>query len=1016
MQCKNHLRKKNLALVVSAVSTMLAGGVSTSAIAQSESLEEIVVTGSRIVRRDLDAPSPIVTIGSESFENSSSSNIENVLNQMPQFVPAGTQFGGGIQNTPTSTPGAATLNLRGLGTNRNLVLIDGRRAQPSNASLVVDINTIPASAIANVEVITGGASAVYGPDAMAGVVNFILKDNFEGVEFDFSGSRTAEDDGAQQRASMLMGMNSADGRGNIMIGVDWTTREDALQRDRSFYVNGWFDPNNPGGQFVQPSSFGAGERLPGIGGNAPSQAAVDSLFPQVPPGTVGVTSEFRFNEDGSIFVGQNGGLGYNGPLNCLSGCGPFTGIKKLANGDLDQVTTTGYISTPMERHSLFLRGNYDLTDNVNAYVQSTYSNNNISTRGGIPPAITVWQSPVVRDGRALPADLNTLLDSRAQPDADWSLYRVLDFNGPIEVDHNDNVWQFIAGLRGEMMDGDWTWDAYVSRGDTRRSSDYHHMPSLQRYQFLINQNNFGQGSGFVNSGRSYSVSCPSGLPIFESFVPDPECVDGFDTRQVDRSRLTQEIAEINIQGGLGNWFELPAGEVRFAAGASYRENTYGFFPGNPANSVVENPIGTFSSNGSGGEIDVSEYYVEALVPVLDGLNLELGYRYSDFSTAGGQDTYKAMFTWDAMEGVSFRGGYQFATRAPNIAELFSAPSLEVVGFPLNDLCAVTTLAPWGNVPENPDRLQVQQLCRDIIGNDTSGFDTQTYSITGLPGADGFHRANPPFFPLEIEIVKGNPNVGPEQGETFTIGAIISDPFGIENLTITADYYDIEITDTISPISSSAVYNDCFNSNGSSNPTYDVNYAPCQLIRRNPSTGDRAEVDALYSNLGLLTTTGVDLTANWSYDVGPGTFGVNTSLNFLDSFEYQESPDTALIDATGTLDQGGLFDFRSFTTFSYRWDDFSVGLTWQHLSDIDSDASASNPTTTIQGAGSYDLFNLNATYNWNNYSVRLGIDNLFDEDPETIDNNPGIDSNSNSTNPGFYDVLGTRFYLGLKASF
>ena len=1015
MQRKQHLRKKNLALVVSAVSTMLAGGMSTSAIAQDDTLEEITVTGSRIVRRDLDAPSPIVTVGAESFENTSTNNIENVLNQMPQFVPGGTQFGnGGIQNTPTSTPGAATLNLRGLGTNRNLVLIDGRRAQPANASLVVDINTIPASAIANVEVITGGASAVYGPDAMAGVVNFILKDNFEGVEFDFTGSTTAEDDGAQQRASMLMGLNSADGRGNIMIGVDWTTREDVKQLDRDFYVNGFLDPNNPSGNFIQPSGFGTGERLPGVGANPPSQAAVDSLFPQLAPGTVGNTSELRFNRDGTVFT-DAGGHGYNGPLNCLDieQCREFTMIKQLSDGNLDQPQVLGYVSTPMERHSLFLRGNYDLTDNINAYVQATYTNTNISTRGGIPPAITVWQSPVVRDGRPLPADLNTLLDSRAQPDADWSLYRVLDFNGPIEVEHNDNVYQFTAGLKGEFMDGDWTWDAYVSRGDTRRSSDYSHMPSLQRYQFLINQNNFGQGSGFVNSGRSYSVSCPSGLPIFAGFTPDPECVDGFDTRQVDRSRLTQEIAELNIQGGL---FDLPAGEVRVAAGASYRENTYAFFPGNPANSVVENPIGTFSSNGSGGAIDVMEYYVEALVPVIEGLNLELGYRYSDFSTAGGQDTYKAMFTYEMNDMISFRGGYQFATRAPNIAELFSAPSLEVVGFPLNDLCAVTTLAPWGNVPGNPDRLQVQQLCRDIIGNDTSGFDTQTYSITGLPGADGFHRANPPFFPLEIEIVQGNPNVAPEQGETYTIGAVITDPFGIENLTITADYYDIEITDTISPISSSAVYNDCFNSNGSSNPSYDVNYAPCQLITRNAVSGDRAQVDALYSNLGLLTTQGVDVTANWNMDVGPGTFGVNTSLNFLDSFEYQQSPDSPQIDATGTLDQGGLFDFRTFTTFSYRWDDFSIGLTWRHLSDIDSEASSSQPTTTIQGADSYNMFNLNAGYNWGNYSLRVGIDNLFDEDPESINNNPGIDSNSGTTNAGYYDVLGTRYFVGLKASF
>ena len=162
-----------ITVLASAISGVLAS-YSLPTFAQEEQLEEITVTGSRIVRRDLSAPSPIVTVGAEAFQKSSTGSIESVMNQMPQFVAAGTQFSSSIQNSATSTPGAATLNLRGLGTNRNLILIDGRRAQPSNAALVVDINTIPAAAIANVEVITGGASSVYGPDAMAGVVNFVL--------------------------------------------------------------------------------------------------------------------------------------------------------------------------------------------------------------------------------------------------------------------------------------------------------------------------------------------------------------------------------------------------------------------------------------------------------------------------------------------------------------------------------------------------------------------------------------------------------------------------------------------------------------------------------------------------------------------------------------------------------------------------------------------------------------------------------------------------------------------------
>lgn len=207
----------------------------------------------------------MVTLGSESFENSAAISAEAVLNQLPQFVPGGTQFNSGIQSGATASPGAATLNLRGLGTNRNLVLVNGRRAQPANASLVIDINTIPTAAIQSVEVITGGASAVYGADAMAGVINFVLKNDFEGVEFDFQTGETLEGDGNESRFSTLMGMNAADGKGNIMMGMEWAKREPVYQIDRDFYTKGWLDPLNAGGSFSKPLLTAAVK--------APSQAA-----------------------------------------------------------------------------------------------------------------------------------------------------------------------------------------------------------------------------------------------------------------------------------------------------------------------------------------------------------------------------------------------------------------------------------------------------------------------------------------------------------------------------------------------------------------------------------------------------------------------------------------------------------------------------------------------------------------------------------------------------------------------
>jgi outer membrane receptor protein involved in Fe transport len=771
-----------------------------------------------------------------------------------------------------------------------------------------------------------------------------------------------------------------------------------------------------------PRSYGAGQTA----ATKPAQSAVDLLFPGVAAGTVKNDAQIFFNNDGSPFVIAKG-LGYNGPLNSLN-AGAFTMIKKLANGNLDQIFTDGYVSTPLERHSMFGRATYEITDNLSGYVQTSYSNVVVNQRGGLPPAITVWQAPIpVNSATPLPAALSALLASRVTdptkaagttgPTAPWSLYQVLDYNGPINTTNTSDVWQVLAGLKGNLGFRDWTWDAYVSRGSTRIIAETERLPSLQRYQFLVAKPNFGKGTNFTSSGSGYRIDCPSGLPVFSEFTPDATCLKGIETRMRNLTDLSQDIAEANLQGLA---FNLPAGEARFAAGVSYRKNEFVYDPGNSVEQVLDNPVGLFASNGTTGSTNVKEIYGEILVPVINKLDLELGYRYSDFNTAGGTNTYKALFTWKALDSLTFRGGYQFATRAPNTAELFTGPTQSVVGFPSVDPCSAVTLSPWGNVPGNPDRVKVQALCRAIIGNSTSAFDTNTYNATISPinatGPNGFTRQVPPFFPLEIEVFKGNPKVGPETGKTWTLGAVITNPFDLDRLNITIDAYRISLADTIAPVSSTTVYNNCFNFNGTSNPSYSVANSWCQLITRNAVTGDRATVDALYSNLGSLTTQGLDVGVSWSHDLGAGRLDLRTALSYLDKFKYQPSPGATYIDAKGTFDQGGLFTFRANSNVGYSWDNFNVGLGWVHLSSIDNAAAALNPTTTIQGAPSYDLFNLNAGYHWSKYSVRVGIDNLFNKDPLVVGNNPGVDSNTDQTIPQYYDPLGRRFYVGLKASF
>ena len=1030
MERNINLRRNKLAIAVSAAIPIVAGtlGNPVPAQAQEASEERIVVTGSRLVRRDLTAASPIVTVTNQDFQNSATTSVESVLNQLPQFVPGDTQFTSSVQNSATNTPGAATLNLRGLGPNRNLVLVDGRRAQPANATLVVDINTIPSAAIESVEIITGGASAVYGPDAMAGVVNFKLKNDFEGLEIDMQTGQTAEGDGEETRLSVLMGMNSSDGRGNIMIGLERTEREGVRQRDRAFYRNGWFDTGNPGGDFIMPPAF-AGNANP----NPADELVMESLFSGLPgfdPADIGPATDIYFNADGSPFIVQ-GALGYNGPINCLD-CGDYTLMKITDNGNLDQRGRSIGLnaSNPMERHSAFVRGTFDINDSISVFTQLNYSTMEVPQSGNVPPAITVWQAPSVpRDGRPLPPVLETLLDSRANPADPWPLFHVLHYNGNIQAVNNNEVWQFMAGVQGQLKD-DWDWEFYASRGETDIEAVNNRLPSLQRYQELVYAPNFGQVENYtpgavngVGTGRGYLLTCTSGLPILNgsgvnTITPSQDCLDSIDTRLVNRNVLTQDIMEFNLQGGFGDWFEMPAGDIRFAVGASYRENSYQFTPGNPIPQLRDNPIGVFANNATGGLIDVTEFYGELLVPVHEVVDLELGYRRSDFSTAGGQDTSKALFTWQANDSITVRGGVQRANRAPNIAELFTAPTQEVVGHPEQDLCSVTTLSPAGNVPSNPNRQQVIDLCRDIIGNSTSGFDTQTYSITGIPGPEGFHRQNPPFFPLEIALRQGNPAVGPEKGDTFTLGTVFNGIGDISGLTLTLDYYDIEVTDAISPLEVSTVYDNCFNANGVSNPTYDVSNSWCQMIRRNPSTGDREEVDTPFFNLGTLNTSGIDVTVNYTAEVGPGTLVFNSFLNFLDNYEFQLAPGARIVDATGTLARGGLFDFQHLTSLNYLWPNLRLGLEWRHLDSARSEAAATSPTTTILGPNAYDTLSLDGGFSFGeNYAVRFGIDNLTDEKPELTQSNPaGGDTNSDITIPGLYDVLGRRYYVGMSISF
>jgi len=1066
----------NRTVLASTISALLAGGGAAQAQAQDTALEEITVTGSRIVRRDLDAASPIMTVGTEALENSSTMSIESVLNQMPQFVPDNTQFDSVGVASGAVTPGIASVNLRGIGANRTLVLVDGRRAQPANASLVVDLNTIPSAAIERVETITGGASAVYGADALAGVVNFVLRDDFEGVEMDFSTSATAEGDGEETRFTSLIGVNGEGGRGNVMVGVEWYNREEVMQKDREFYRKGWEDQTNQTGGFLNATGFSPGQVTVNTSNltinqsvlpvNRASQAAVDALFAPygIAPGTVNNQVEIYFQPDGRPFTLS--GINYTGPIMSYDTNGDgLTGVHRQPNGSLQQVNTEAYVSTPSERRALFGRATFDMNDNLTAFAQANYSNSKVVTRGGYPPAITVWQAAVPNDGqRPLPPGLQQLLDSRTyDPDGaagplpvtsgaalPWNIFRGIDFMGtPYQPTTETDAYQLMVGVEGSFTNRDWTWDAYVSNGETDTLIFYDNLVSLQRYQFLVAQPNWGVGN-FVR-GRNYDVSCSTGLPMFTSTDPAPGCIEAINSKTRPIQQLSQNIVEANLQGKIA---DMRSGELRFAAGIANRENKFRYEPGgiNDNVSIIEQPMNLFVSNNTSGQTEVSEIYGELLLPATERLNLELGYRYSDYERSGGVDTWKALADWSATDSMRIRGGYQVATREPNTEELFAGPRLNTVNdFVFGDPCQVSTTASWGNRPPsqypappgtgrtggapNPNYLQVQALCRALIdrsdanpANDgTSAYDTNLGS-TQYPGTgrDAFTRPGQPFFQAENEVPRGNPNVSPEEAKTWTLGVVFTSPGPFENLTASLDFYNIEINDVIATIDSTFVYSKCLNADGVSNPTYSLNDPGhyCDMIGRQVQTGERDTVQAPYVNSGMLETRGADITVNWTGDIGDGgsSFYINSIVTLLDEFKIQDATGEPILDVRDTLSTsfyGAQYKYKLNNTFGYNFPNgrASVGLNWRHLPEIRSDTAVRTPATTQLGADKYDVFGLNARFSINDrLEFRGGIDNLLDEDPVIVEVRPGVDSNTDTTRTEYYDALGRRAYVGLKMSF
>ncbi len=604
---------------------------------------------------------------------------------------------------------------------------------------------------------------------------------------------------------------------------------------------------------------------------------------------------------------------------------------------------------PLDRNSMFGRASYDLSDTVSAYAQVMSVSSETRRYFTDSPAIGGW-GLIAQHGNGIYApslnangttnaaylpggqyglncaptggctksqtfpvspELAALLDSRPNPEADWSFNYGMDFgdfgapgNLYRSIFSETRTNQASFGLRGELEAIDGTWDLIVSQGTAKLDLRLEGYASLTRVRTILGSPNFGYGffaqGNSAPPGNGFSggiATCTSGVPVFgrSHGAISQDCLDAMYVTLNHQSEMEQKFVEGNVQGHAFDWY---AGEARFSAGVHSRSNSYYYIfdPLQTGNSFNDNPEG-FPADNTKGETAVDEIYGELLVPLLNGktgaehLNLELGYRYSDYDLQGGIDTYKALVDWGITDTLRFRGGRQLATRAPNIAELFQAKtqswSVQVQGEP----CALNSQVAYGaNPARNPQAASAQALCSAIIG-----------SVAGTYYSPAQQAQINPVVWLPFVDATGNPQVNPEEAKTLTAGFVWSPNTQYEwvnGLNLTIDYYDIKITDMISVEGAYTVYEKCLSP--SSNPTFSALHPECLKINRNPELGTATTTTVSYINAAFAEVAGVDLTADWRTDLAGGTFGVNFMISQLLEETTQDTAQAAPIDWKGSL--------------------------------------------------------------------------------------------------------------------
>ena len=922
--------------------------------------DEIIVTGSRIAKQDFVSNSPVASVDSVQFDLTGTVNTESLLNTLPQTIPGADR----TSNNPGG--GIATIDLRGLGTNRTLVLVDGRRIVPTTGGGTVDINNIPTALIERVEVVTGGASAVYGSDAVAGVVNFILKDDFEGAELATSYEITEKGDAGLFSASATLGGNFADGRGNAVVSLGYTDRDDLFQGDRDFSFFAQFDDG--AGNLFDGGSSGVPEgRLSGVLG-----AAI-------------------FNPDGTIR--------------------PYDGSTDAYN-----YAPVNYIQIPQERIQINGKTDYDVTDKLTLFATGLYANNSVPQQLAATPIFEPRGGTiqVSLDGNPFiaPEAQQTISDaigSGVDTDGDgiddeftagaFGIRRRLLEVGPRIANNDFSTFQVELGAEYELSDN-WSADISFSEGRTKGTENQSGNINKDRFfQALLLADADGDGNVDVDADGNPTcadtrangglVGC-SPINIYGEGNISPEAAEFIRTLAVIDTEYELTQVNANLAGSTEGMFELPGGPIGLAIGGEYREEEFAF---RPSQDVAASTISGF--NGAppvAGKFDVYGAYAEAYLPLIadkkyiDLLALELAGRVEDYSTAGSTESYKIAGEYAPDNQLRLRASFNTAVRAPSIAELFSPQGENFPG--ASDPCSGTNAA-------NIDAA-LTSLC----------------TATGVPAANvGSAIINLPSGQVR-NLTGGNPDLGVEEAETLTIGFVASPDF-IPGLTVSFDWFDIKIDDVISAFGGGAnnVIQTCYGDPVSGGP----GSAFCNAITRGQD-GLITQVSTTSQNVARLDLEGVDMNAEYSIEIGDyGLFGLNyigtiTETNTLVPFEGG-APITCAGEFGATCGEP-VPHYKHRMTAGWGRGNLRGQILWRHVGGTDDDEGLGY-TVAVPELDAANYFD--ASFGWDiteSLGVTVGVDNIFDKNPPIL----GDNQEQANTYPATYDVFGRTYFARAVARF